>query len=179
VIITLVGADPTYLQDTIPHAEGCAVKKKFISFSVPADEKCAMGECNYLGRRKTYYYECLRCERTSDILTEWWMCIDHQPPRTSVEPAITITRKSTVTWQGVSPADRGAILSEDLVKLLQIIFFCENVADQNIFPNFYNHFVKLLALRIRLKFTFRGADKPVNCNWVSCCEFLSGSSERI
>ncbi|PLW33771.1 hypothetical protein PCANC_16267 [Puccinia coronata f. sp. avenae] len=76
-----------------------------------------MGECNYLGRRKTYYYGCLRCERTSDILTEWWMCIDHQPPGNS-EPAITITRKSTGTWQGVSPADRGAILSEDLVKLL-------------------------------------------------------------
>jgi hypothetical protein len=98
VIITLVHANPTELQETITHKKNC-VKNNDL-FTVPAEQKCSMYGCNRLARKETYYYECLSCQRTSDILTKLWMCILHQPSGCS-EPAITYTEESTGDWKGI------------------------------------------------------------------------------
>ncbi|PLW33760.1 hypothetical protein PCANC_16268 [Puccinia coronata f. sp. avenae] len=51
VIITLVDANPTELQETITHKEHC-VKNNDL-FTIPAEQKCPMDGCNRLARKET------------------------------------------------------------------------------------------------------------------------------
>ncbi|PLW29542.1 hypothetical protein PCASD_15971 [Puccinia coronata f. sp. avenae] len=51
VIITLVDANPTEIQETITHKEHC-VKNNDL-FTIPAEQKCPMDGCNRLARKET------------------------------------------------------------------------------------------------------------------------------